>query len=182
MNPFCTNRYFLSKLASELELYRSTPSVVVFRPSYVLGPGVGPIPGVARQVAEGELERVGDGGYRLQPIGVGDAAAAILSAAGSPASGHRVLDLVGPEAVSFQELVGRVARLMGQAPGLLHVREVSIEEAQRRAAAGGFQGLPPDELDCLLCDEVGLPRPLEDLLGRPLTPLDAVLSAALGGA
>jgi hypothetical protein len=36
-----------------------------------------------------------------------------------------------------------------------------------------------DELDCLLCDEVGDDRPLEALLGRALTPLDDVLAAAL---
>jgi nucleoside-diphosphate-sugar epimerase len=180
MNPYCTSRYFLSKLASELELYRSTPGVVVFRPSYVIGPGVGLIAGVARQVAEGTLERVADGRYRLQPIGVRDAAAAILGAAGAPSAGHRVLDLVGPEALAFQDLVARVARLMGREQP--RIREITIEEARRRAAAGGFQGIPPDELDCLLCDEVGSPRPLEALLGRALTPLDEVLSAALGGA
>ena len=36
----------------------------------------------------------------------------------------------------------------------LRVREVPIEEADRRARAGGFSGMLPDELDCLLCDEV----------------------------
>jgi nucleoside-diphosphate-sugar epimerase len=133
-------------------------------------------------VAAGELERVGDGRYRLQPIGVRDAAAAILSAAGVQDSGHRVLDLVGPEAVGFQELVERVARLMGAAPGQPRIREISFEDARRRAVAGGYLGMPPEELDCLLCDEIGSPGPLEALLSRPLTPLDAVLSAALGGA
>jgi NADH dehydrogenase len=182
INPHCTNRYFLSKLASELELYRTVPSVVVFRPSYILGSGGGLIAGIARGVAAGELERVGDGRYRLQPIGVRDAAAAILSAAGVQDSGHRVLDLVGPEAVGFQELVERVARLMGAAPGQPRIREISFEDARRRAVAGGYLGMPPEELDCLLCDEIGSPGPLEALLSRPLTPLDAVLSAALGGA
>ena len=39
----------------------------------------------------------------------------------------------------------------------------------------------PDELDCLLCDEVADPRPLETLLGTALTPLDDALVAATGG-
>ncbi len=34
-----TNAYFLSKLACEVELYRSGLEVAVFRPSYILGPG-----------------------------------------------------------------------------------------------------------------------------------------------
>jgi len=36
----------------------------------------------------------------------------------------------------------------------------------------------PEALDCLLCDEVGDPRPLAELLGRPLTLLDDALDAA----
>jgi hypothetical protein len=40
----------------------------------------------------------------------------------------------------------------------------------------------PDELDCLLCDEVGDARPLEALLGGFLTPLDAAIEAALRSA
>ena len=93
-----------------------------------------------------------------------------------------MLDLVGPEAVSFQDLVERVARLASGASSVPRVREIPVQEAERSAAAGGYQGMLPDELDCLLCDEVGSSAPLEALLGRPLTPLDEVLAAALRGA
>jgi hypothetical protein len=37
----------------------------------------------------------------------------------------------------------------------------------------------PDELDCLLCDEVSDPKPVEALLARPLTALGAALSASV---
>jgi hypothetical protein len=40
----------------------------------------------------------------------------------------------------------------------------------------------PDELDCLLCDEIADPDPLQVLLGRPLTPLDTALAAAVRAA
>ena len=40
----------------------------------------------------------------------------------------------------------------------------------------------PDELDCLLCDEVSDPAPLEALLGRRLLPLDEALAAAVRAA
>jgi hypothetical protein len=59
------------------------------------------------------------------------------------------------------------------------VRELPVAEADRQAKAGGYRGMLPDELDCLLCDEVADERPLEALLGRFLTPLDEALASAL---
>jgi NADH dehydrogenase len=180
----CTNRYFLSKLAAELELYRSGLAVAVLRPSYVIGHDGQWIPGLLRELAAGELERVGDGAYRMQPIGVTDAAAAILAAAGRAEPGHSVFDLVGPEIVRYQQFLDRLARVAaglakGGAP---RIREIPVEDADRQAAIGGYRGMLPDELDCLMCDQVGDPGPLERLLGRSLTPLDEVLAAAVRGA
>lgn len=176
----CTNPYFLSKLAAELELYGSGLGVAVFRPSYIVGPGGELIAGLLRGMADGEVERIGDGAYRLQPVSVRDAAAAILAALElerSPA----VFDLVGPEPLSYKDFVERVARLarpLGLA-GPYRVREIATGDAERQAAAGGYRGMLPDELDCLLCDEVADARPLEGLLGRFLMPLDDALMAVL---
>ena len=188
MAPRCTNRYFLSKLASEVELYRCGREAIVFRPSYITGPGDGLVRGLLRDMGTGEVERPGDGSYRIQPIAVRDAVDAILAAALGPAAPadlprprHRVFDLVGPETIAYRDLidrVGRIARAEGKAADY-SVREVPIEEADRRAAQGGFHGHLPDDLDCLLCDEVSDPRPIETLIGRPLTSLDAALTAAV---
>lgn len=178
MNPRCSNRYFLSKLEAEVELFRSGLAVAVFRPSYVLGPGSGLIVDLARQIAEGEVERVGDGRYRMQPVAVSDAAAAILAAAKGLPARHSVFDLVGPEPVSYQQFLDRVA--LAAPSGALRIREIAVSDAERQAAAGGYRGMLPDELDCLLCDEIGDERPLAALLGRPLTPLDEALAVAIG--
>lgn len=183
MSRRCTNRYFLSKLAAEVDLYRSGLEVAVFRPSYVLGPEAEPIRDLLRQMAAGEVERIGDGTYRVQPIGARDAAAAVLAAVQRPGPWPAVFDLVGPEPVSFQQFVerlARVARAQGRALAEYRIRELPIEEAERQAAAGGYRGMLSDELDCLLCDEVSDPRPLEALLGRFLTPLDDVIATAVG--
>jgi NADH dehydrogenase len=183
MTRRCTNPYFLSKLAAELELFRSDRKAVVFRPSYIVGPGDGLLSALLPEVRAGEVERPGDGAYRLQPIAVKDAVEAVTAGVEAPLpAGSLVVDLVGPEALShdaFIDRLARVARVRGHAAGV-RVRSVPVEEAERQAAAGGYRGMLPDELDCLLCDEVSDPRPLEALLGRPLTPLDAALAAALG--
>jgi nucleoside-diphosphate-sugar epimerase len=181
-----TSRYFLSKLQAEALVLGAGLEAVVFRPSYVVGPGDAFVPAVLRGMRAGELERPGDGAYRMQPVAVADAAAAVVAAIARPAGAFpTVYDLVGPEAVSYQALLERlsaVARRQGREVRV-RVREVPVPEAERRARAdGGFHGMGPDELDCLLCDEVADHRPLAALVGRPLTPLDEALAAAVAGA
>ena len=185
----CTNRYFLSKLEAEMALFRSGLEVVVFRPSYVVGPGDPFVLGVLRELAGGVVEQPGDGSFRMQPVAVRDATALVWAAFERPAfpllhGGGRapfVYDLVGPEAVSYRrflERVAGVARALGR-PGELQVREVPLAEVDAQARAGGWHGMAPDELDCALCDEVGDAAPLQALLGRLLTPLDEALAAVV---
>ncbi len=177
-----TNPYFLSKLAAELALFQSGLAVSVFRPSYVVGPGDALVRGLLREMAAGVVERPGDGRYRLQPVAVADAAAAILAAASAAEDGDpRVFDLVGPEPITFDAFVARLAARAGARglPVAHSIVAVPEAEADRQARQGGYRGLQPDELDCMLCDEVADPAPLSALLGRPLLPLDAALDAAL---
>jgi len=183
--PRCTNRYFLSKLAAEVALFRSGREAVVFRPSYIVGPGNGFVSGLLADMAAGQVEQVGDGAYRLHPIAVDDAADCVLSAVERPAHPRpSVFDLVGPEPLSFaafRDRLARVAREEGR-PARFEVRTVPVEEAEARARAGAYRGMGPDELDCLLCDEVSDQAPLAGLLGRPLVPLDDALRAAVRAA
>jgi NADH dehydrogenase len=188
MAPRTTDRYFLSKLRAEAALLGSGLEVLVFRPSYIVGPRDGLVSSLLRQMAAGEVEQVGDGAYRMQPIAVRDAAAAVVAGidgpAPAPAPGrgpHRVIDLVGPQEITYHQFVealATVARALRR-PAEFRVRMIPVEEADRRARGG--QGMPPEELDCLLCDEIGDARPLEALLGRFLTPLDEALAAAVRG-
>ena len=185
MSPRSSNAYFLSKLAAETILFRSGLEGVVFRPSYVVGPGDAFVPSVLQAMEEGAIERPGDGSYRVQPIAVADAVSCVLAAVERPVGAFpSVFDLVGPEALPYARLLerlARVARAQGR-PAELRVREIPVEDADRRARAGGYQGMLADELDCLLCDEVSDPAPLEALLGRKLLPLDEALAAAVRAA
>jgi hypothetical protein len=95
-----------------------------------------------------------------------------------------VFDLVGPEPIAFDAFVARLAgraRRLGR-PADYKVLAVPVAEADRQARSGGYRGLQPDELDCMLCDEVADPAPLAGLLRRPLTGLDAALDAAITAA
>ena len=182
MSLRCSSDYFLSKLAAETILFRSGLECVVFRPSFVVGPGDAFVPAVLRALDAGGLEIPGDGSYRMQPIAVKDAAACVLAAVEREAGAFpTVFDLVGPEPIAYGALLERLACVAAGSGRKveLRVRRVPIEEADRRARAGGYQGMLADELDCLLCDEVSDPAPLVALLGRPLVPLDESLAVAL---
>ena len=181
--PRSTNRYFLSKLSCEVELFRSGLEAVVFRPSYIIGPGSELVPELLREMAQGEVERVGEGAYRLQPVAVKDVAELLLACAARELPRPLVVDTVGPEPLTYAAFIDRVAgvaRRLGL-PAEYRIREVPIPDADRQAAAGGYRGLLPDELDVLFCDEVADPRGIEAALGRFLTPLDEAIEAAVRG-
>ena len=184
VKPRCTNRYFLSKLAAEVCLFSSGLEVTVLRPSYVLGPGGELVPTLVRELDGGEVEQIDDGAHRMQPIAVGDAAHVILASLERVGPGPRVLDLVGPEPLRYADLVERVAACVARRRPLppYRLRSIRPEEADRLARTGGYRGMQPDELDCLLCDEVGDPRALVALLGRDLVPLDEALGIAVDAA
>ena len=180
MNPHCTNPYFLAKMAGEVALFRSDLAVTVLRPSYIFGPGdefLSPL--VGRMLTEPVVEIPGRGDYRLQPISVEDAARGILGAIdGGLVPGARVVDLVGPEIVSYRALMERIASIMGRR---VEIRERPVEEAEAQARATGYFGLRPHDLACLLCDEVSAPAPVEALVGRPLETLDRMLERTIAG-
>jgi len=172
----CTNPYFLSKLKAEVELFSSDRDVIVFRPSYIVGSGNPWILGLVRDLAGDKVQQVGDGSYRLQPIAIDDAVDLILREISGGKDNPLVCDMVGPEPLAYRTFLRRLRRISG-APEPLRVKVVPVESADRWVEE---RGMSSAELDCLLCDEVSDPRPLESLLGRALKPLDEALVLALG--
>jgi nucleoside-diphosphate-sugar epimerase len=181
--PRATNGYFLAKLMAEVELFRSGLEALVLRPSYIIGPDDELIPALLAELSRGQVEIVGRGEYRLQPVGIRDACRAVLKGSVAKLPRHTVVDLVGPEALNYRAFVERVAQIAGQGerPGPLGFRDVSLAEADRQAAAGGYRGLLPDELDVLVCDETSDPRPLAGLIGNGLETLDEAIRFAVQG-
>ena len=178
INPHCTNPYFLAKMAGEVALFRSDLLATVFRPSYIFGAGDEFLSPLIRRMAQGpQVEIPGSGDYRLQPISVTDTARAILAAIdGVPSPSPRVIDLVGPEVLSYRALILRIASLMGRSA---EIRERAVEEAEAQARATGYFGLRPHDLACLLCDEVSDPGPVASLVGGPLETVDQMVERTI---
>jgi uncharacterized protein YbjT (DUF2867 family) len=178
MNPHCTNSYFLGKMAGEVALFRSGLITTVFRPSYIFGEGdefLSPL--IRRIAAASQIEIPGSGEYRLQPISVRDTARAILSTLDrKETTTPRVLDLVGPEAVSYAGLIGRIASIMGRRVAL---RERPVHEALAEARTTGYYGLNSQDLACLLCDEVSDPAAVESALGGRLESVEEMIRGTI---
>ena len=180
MNPHCTNPYFLAKLTGEVALFRSGLAVTVFRPSYIFGAFDEFLSPLIRRMATGPvIEIPGRGDYRLQPISVEDTARAVLAAIDeAPASSPRVVDLVGPEILSYRTLIERIASMMRRRVDIL---ERPVDEAQAEARARGYFGLRPHDLACLLCDEVSDPTPVQALVGGPMETLERMVERTING-
>jgi nucleoside-diphosphate-sugar epimerase len=176
-----TNGYFLAKLLCEAELLSSGLDVCILRPSYIVGPDDELVPALLAELGDGPVEVVEDGSHRMQPVAIDDACDAIVRGCIGAQERHVVFDLVGPEPVSYRTFALRLAAQSGRDASSVAWRNLPEEEADRRAATGGYRGLQSDELDVLLCDETADARPLEAWLGRALCSLDDVIRVARRG-
>jgi uncharacterized protein YbjT (DUF2867 family) len=139
--------------------------------------------------------------HRSEPVALDDVVAALVAATRFPLPGSDVWDLPGPEALSGEEILRRVAAVMGRRPLLLRVPFVSpslsshwirlVTRADHRLAAELVEGLTSD----LLATRPGfwaaarLPAPmvLEEAARRALAaerdrlPLRSVALEAIAG-
>jgi uncharacterized protein YbjT (DUF2867 family) len=120
--------------------------------------------------------------HRSEPVALDDVVAALVAAARFPLPSSDVWDLPGPEALSGDEILRRVAAVMGRRPVLLRVPFVSpslsshwirlVTRADHRLAAELVEGLTSDLLAARpgFWASAGLPPPiaLEEAARRAL--------------
>jgi NADH dehydrogenase len=114
--------YFRAKWAMELAVGASGLDPVVFRPSFVFGKDGGVLPMFVRQVKLSPLTPVvGDGTIRLQPIWVDDVAEFFAQSVDSAGAAGRTFEIGGPDAVTWNELYGRMKKVFGIRRGTMHL-------------------------------------------------------------
>jgi UDP-glucose 4-epimerase len=121
--PAPSNFYFLSKYLSEqlLTAYAGLIAPVILRPFFVYGAGQKRmlIPTLIDRICAGEEITIdGDPGLRINPIHVSDAVRAFEAAL--KLGSASVLNVAGPDAIGVDDLVGRLADLLGREPHLIH--------------------------------------------------------------
>ncbi len=171
--------YYASKWEMESAVKGSGLEHVVFRPSFVFGRDGGVLPLFVRQVRWSPVTPViGNGERRLQPIWVDDVAAFFAASIDTPAV-NQTFDLVGPDAVTWNEFYERIARTLGKRRGKLHI---PVSLARAGAVMTELLPSPPltrDQLTMLEAgDNVADPAPAHDAFGIEPISLDEQLRRA----
>jgi NADH dehydrogenase len=174
--PWATNDYFLSKREIEMMCQSSPVSCVVFRPSYILGPGDELIPNIVESISQGTVLVVDTGSAPMQPIFVEDAATAFIRAVLGHGRRHSIYDLVGPETITFMDLIPRVAKIMEEEG--FNVPNYKIHKVLVKKASEAL-GISREEIDVMLCDVLGDFIPFTQDFQITLTPLDEAIHAAV---
>jgi uncharacterized protein YbjT (DUF2867 family) len=172
--------YYWAKWEMEQATKSSGLEHVIFRPSFVFGRDGGVLPLFIRQVRWSPVTPVvGDGERQLQPIWVGDVAAFFAKAIDLPSAANRTFELGGPDRVTWNELYGRIARVLGKRRLRVHL---PVGLVRAGATAAELLPRPPitrDQLTMLLAgDNVGDPGPAREAFGIDPITLDEQIRRA----
>ncbi|BBE73698.1 complex I NDUFA9 subunit family protein [Oharaeibacter diazotrophicus] len=146
--------YARSKAAGEAAVRETVPGAVILRPSIVFGPEDDFFNRFADMARFSPvLPAIGGGETRFQPVFVGDVAEAVARAVdGAVPAG--VVELGGPEVVTFREVMERVCRETGRKRAIVSVPFGIAELAAK--LTGWLPGAPitADQVELLKTDNV----------------------------
>ena len=115
-------RYLHSKWLGEQEVVNGGLPYAIIRPSLIFGPGDEFTNAIAALVRSLPITPViGSGNNRLQPIHVEDVARCVTLSLSGNIRGNRIVEIGGPEQLSYNEIIRAVARVMGRRRLLVNV-------------------------------------------------------------
>ena len=173
-SPDSRNRFLRSKGDAERAVAESEIGSTIIRTPILLGPGTAGANALVRIVIQGRVRFLGGGSYVMRPLDLDDLSQAILRVCKDRPEDTSIHELVGPEPISFRELVTRFAGMRGRE---LSVSTVPIWIAKLGAAvAGGFRRgrISPTVIDVITTSEV-VEKNADTEMGVTLTPLTATL-------
>jgi NADH dehydrogenase len=177
-DPDSSNQYWRSKGRAERIVAESGVPAAIIRTPILLGPATAGARAVVHAAARRTATLVGGGRHSIRPLDVDDLSRAILRCCRAPRHGVAVYELVGPEAVTYRDLIARTAMLMGRE---VSVRSLPVWLARLGAAIAGWTrrgGMTPTVIEVITSNEaVGKNADAE--LGVTLTPLSATLEKLL---
>ena len=163
--------YFISKYKAEQEIISSGLDYTILRASYIIGRDDLLSQNLRKQVQRGEIVIPGSGNYRFQPIFMDDVSNIIIKSITRNQFSNKILDLVGPQIVSYNTFVRKFAQ--GKK---IKVKKVGFEDAYRNALHNkGSYGV--DDLGIMVGDYIGNHKKLADLTQMKFTRYGKVLKS-----
>ena len=173
-----SNAYFRSKGAAEELVLNSGLAGTVVRTPILMGPGTAGASSLVGTASSGQAKVLGGGDYSMRPLDTDDLSSALIKLATKEAEGSQVIELVGPEAIAYKDLIKKTAGLMGKE---VEVGSVPVLFAKIGAAIGSTikgGGITPTVIDVITMNEV-VSQNADSQIGISLTPLQDTLTKIL---
>lgn len=146
--------YFRTKWEAEEEVRNSGLEYTIFRPSVLFGPNDAFVNQLAFGIKLSPMFPVfGNGEYKLQPLFVIDLVRCIVKSITEPKAKNQTVEMGGPDALSFNEIVDAVADALGKKVYKLHIPLFMVKAAAK--AMGAVLTKPPVSIDQLKMMEPG---------------------------
>jgi len=165
--------YFVSKYKAEREIVNSGLDYTIFRASYIIGKTDYLTKALSKQMKKGIIVIPGSGKYRLQPIFVLDVAKIILEAVLEKKFSKKILDLVGPQKMRFEDFVKLFAKNTS-----VKIQKISLESAYDEAKLNPRSAYGIESLNILVGDYTSDGKQLKKLSNVKLTTIAEFLQSS----
>ena len=162
--------YFISKYKAEQEIINSGLDYTIFRPSYIVGKKDYLSKFILKQIKKGIVIIPGSGKYHLQPIFVEDVAKIIVESIYEKKFSNKILDLVGPEIIKFEDFVRYFVKNKK-----IRIQKINLESIYHDALHNPKSIYDLDNLNLLIGDYTGNLKQLQKISNVKLRPIKDIL-------
>ena len=165
-----TSDYFISKYKAEQEIINSGLNYTIFRPSYIVGKKDYLSKFILKQIKKGIVIIPGSGKYHLQPIFVEDVAKIIVESIYEKKFSNKILDLVGPEIIKFEDFVRYFVKNKKT-----RIQKINLESIYHDALHNPKSIYDLDSLNLLIGDYTGNLKQLQNISNVKLRTIKDIL-------
>lgn len=142
--------YFISKYRAERQIIDSNLDYTIFRPSYIVGKDDLLTKYLKKQIKKGQIQIPGSGNYSIQPIYIDDVSKIIFYAIHQNKFSKMILDLVGPESITFEKYVKEFSSGTNT-----EIKKINLETVYHEAISNPHSMFGVDDLNLLIGDFKG---------------------------